>query len=315
MTSPLVRMYATERQARDAVAKLKEEGFREEEIFLVTPGSSIAAPPLGTISSAMLAGEVLGSQARFFAEGVKQGRSVVAICAPFGTGKLANSVLDSYQPLDTGLQVTERPPPVWDEAAPFSSAFLLPILKRAQPAPFSTFLGLGTLSHGRSFLSGMFRELTAADFAVFGRNPLTRNQAGWASLSGRSGPSWTTSLGFPMLSKNPAPLSSSLGMHTLAKPNLSRQAAPLSEITGLPTLSRGRTFLSRLFGELGSSSFAVFGRNPLSHNAAPLSSLFGLATLSVNKGPWTSSFGLRLLSAGQKPVSAKLGLPLLIGHR
>jgi hypothetical protein len=308
-------MYATERQARDAVAKLLEEGFRAEEIFLVTPGSSIAAPPLATISSAMLAGEVLGSQAKFYAEGVKQGRSVVAISAPFGTGKLANSVLDSFNPLDMGLQPSETPPPAWEEAAPLSSAFLLPILKRGQPAPLSAFLGLGTLSRGRSVLAGMFGELTSSDFAVFGRNPLTRNQAGWASLSGKSGPSWRTSFGFPMLSRNPAPLSSAFGMHVLAKPNLSRQAAPLSEITGLPTLSRGRTFLSRLFGELGSSSFALFGRNPLTRNAAPLSSLFGLSTLSQQKGAWTSSFGLPLLSGNQKPVSSKLGLPLLIGHR
>jgi hypothetical protein len=112
-----------------------------------------------------------------------------------------------------------------------------------------------------------------------------------------------------MLSENPAPFSSWLGLHLLKGKPRASEPAPFSAGLGIPTLSRGRTFLSRLFGELGSPHFALFGRNPLIDKAAPLSSLFGLKLLSGKEGAsWRSSFGLPLLTAGQGPV---LGIPPL----
>jgi hypothetical protein len=185
-----------------------------------------------------------------------------------------------------------------------------------RPAPFSSVVGLPTLSRGRSFLSPMFGELGSPHFALFGRSALSAKPAPLSALfglktlsSGKAGAAWTSSFGLRLLSANPAPLSSKLGLQVSTGGPLRSQAAPLSAVLGLPALSPGRTWLSRLFGELGSSHFALFGRNPLIRNPAPLSSRLGLKTLSGKSGAdWTSSLGLPLL-ARSAPTS--LGLPLL----
>lgn len=120
-----------------------------------------------------------------------------------------------------------------------------------------------------------------------------------------------------------APLSSALQLRVLRH----RQPAPFSELLGLPVLSRGRSFLSNLFGELASPKPSLFGHDALiqkaapfsslfglgllSRNPAPLSSLFGLQTVYASAGPWTSSFGLPLLSRAPAPFSSLFGLPLL----
>ncbi len=314
MTDPIVRMYETEQQARDAVSELREEGFPEDRIFLVTPGAGIDEGPSEAISRAIMAGHVLRSHAQVYAQGIQGGRSLVVVHAPFGSGVLATRTMDSFGPVDTGIRLPERRSPAWDEAAPLSSALQLRSILRDRPAPFSATVSLPTLSRGRSFLSSLFRELARSDFALFGRSELSPNPAPLSSLFGlktvseSEGPR-RSSFGLPLLSQDPAPLSSRLGLLLLTEGPLRNQPAPLSATLGLPALSRGRSFLSRIVGELASSNFALFGRDPLSRNAAPLSSLFGLKTLSGKTGPsWTSSFGLPLLS---RPRPQSLGLPLL----
>jgi len=340
VTSPIVRMYETEKQARDAVSNLKQEGFPEDCIFLVTPGvdgggeSAKPAPgeavpeePTGaeaasrgggsrqTTAMAIMAGHVLRSDAKVYAEGIESGRSLVAVSAPFGYGLLATRVLDSFGPVDTGIQLPERRSLAWDEAAPLSSALQLRTVLRNRPAPFSSVVGLPTTASGLSALASLFGGLASSDFALFGRSALSENPAplssmfGLRTISKRTGP-LVSRFGLPLLSQNPAPMSSKLGLSLLTEGPLRSHAAPLSAVLGLPVISRGRSFLSRLFGELGSSRFALFGRNPLSRNPAPLSSLLGLKTRSGETGElWRSSFGLPLLSASQSAYS--LGLPLL----
>jgi hypothetical protein len=112
-----------------------------------------------------------------------------------------------------------------------------------------------------------------------------------------------------MLSETPAPLSSWLGLGLLRGKPRANEPAPFSASIGMPPLTHGHSFLSRLFGQLASPDFALFGRNPLIGSATPLSSMFGLKTVSGKSGPsWTSSFGLPMLTGGQGPV---LGSPRL----
>lgn len=315
MTDPIVRVYESDHQARDAANKLKEEGFPTDEVFLVTPASGEEAGAPTAISGALLAGHALGKHARRYAAYVEEGRSFVAIRPPYGYSQLAINILAGYGPVETEPRPPQRSSTAWDEAAPLSSALQLRTIKRNQPAPFSNTLGLSILSSGgRSAFSKMFGELTSPDFALFGRSHLVHEAAPLSSffrlktLTRSEGP-WRRSFGLPLLSRNPAPLSSSLGLLTSTGGPLREHPTPLSAILGLPTLSRGRTVLSRLFGELASPHFALFGRSSLSRKAAPLSSLFGLKTLSGRAGPsWRRSFGLPLLTRGS-PTS--LGLPLL----
>ena len=123
----------------------------------------------------------------------------------------------------------------------------------------------------------------------------------------------------PVLSHNPAPLSSLLAWRVLSKkqnPNitLSRSAAPLSRSVGLPLLSGEAAPLSRRFGlpvlrdnvtgkrsSLGLPLLTRRGRPflpvaLLARTAAPLSRMFGLKVLSQNPAPLSSALGWRVLT-------------------
>ncbi len=93
---------------------------------------------------------------------------------------------------------------------------------------------------------------------------------------------WTFSskIGMPLLSKNPAPLSSMFRMKVLSTPKKDWRSS--------------------------------FGLPLLSNNPAPLSSLFGLRTVSKEKRDWRTSFGIPLLMNNPAPLSNLLGLKTVI---
>ncbi len=310
MTDPILRLYETEQQARDAAARLRDRGLPKEMIFLVTPESEGDPASADTVSRAVAAGFVRQGWVANCADGVRRGHTLLAIRAPFGRGVLASFIMGGLDPIDSALEHRE-PLSGWDEAAPLSSGFRMPVLWRGQAAPLSRLLGQSTLSRGRTF-QNRYTELTSPD-ATFssrlGLRLLNRNQAPRASLSGTT--AWTASLGLPLLSPNPAPLSSRLGLHMKTGPLPPYHPAPFSERLGLPMLSRGRTFLSRLFGELVSPHFALFGRASLSRNTSPLSSLLGMPLLAQDPGPFSARLGRPLLSDHPQLSSSRLGLPLL----
>ncbi len=216
MRDPIVRMYETEQQARSAVHKLKAEGFPDEQIFLVTPQSGGTAE---AIAAAIMAGFVLRSHAKVYAQGIQAGRSLVVVRASFGYTQDAIDILESFKPVDSGLRPSRDESSVaWDEAAPISSAFRLPVLLKSSPAPLSRVFGMPPLSKGRTgWLAAMFGELTSPRFA-------------FSSL-----------FGMPLLSGNAAPLSSLFGMKTVTA-----SSGPWQKSFGLPLLTRGgRRFLYR----------------------------------------------------------------------
>jgi hypothetical protein len=305
-------MYETEKQARDAVGKLRGEGFPKDTIFLLAnPAPKSDEETAEPLSMAIKAGFIPRQHLSVYNELLQQGRSLVAVRAPFGQARLATGILDSCGPVDTGIRPPERRSIAWEPGAPLSSALLLPPLSRHKPDAFSMSFGFPTLASGPTTRA----KLADPHMAVFGQPSMSRNPAPLSSIfhiktiSGKSGASWRSSFGLRMLSDNPAPFSSWLGLHLLKDKPRPSEPAPFSAGLGIPTLSKGRSVLSRMFGELGSPHFALFGRNPLIDKAAPLSSAFGLKMLSGKSGSsWTSSFGLPMLTAGQGPA---LGVPWL----
>lgn len=103
-----------------------------------------------------------------------------------------------------------------------------------------------------------------------------------------------------------APLSSAFGIPTIVsgKPDL------FSDFIGLPALSSGRSWMSKVFGELTGPNW-FFSSNLLIDNPTPLSSMFGLPVLKKPKENWNSSFGLPLLTSSSATFSGTFGLPLL----
>lgn len=312
MTSPIVRLYETEQQAGDALRSLEEAGFAPDTMQLLVPVSKSDTGSAGAVANAVRAGFVPQERADVYADGVQQGHSLLAIRAPFGHGQLAIDILDRFDPVDTGL---EHPVPAvaWDVAAPFSSGLQAPVLLRGSPAPLSRLLGRPPLSRGRTF-ERKYAELTSPDWtfsSLLGLRLLSRRAKPWSSLTGRSGADWTRSFGLPLLSGNATAFSTKLGLGFLSGPLRYDQPAPFSAGLGVPTASRRRSVLSRLFGELVSPRFALFGRGALSSNPTPLSSLVGQPLLLQDPAPLSSKIGQPLLSPGHAPLSSKLGLPVL----
>jgi hypothetical protein len=174
MSHEISRMFATAEAARAAAAELAEEGF--DDVHVVNPPSSADAP-VSAIAAQIALGRVHMPDAKVYAEGVARGGSLVTVHAPFGSGMLATTVLESHGPIDSGMPAAE-PPRLWDEATPLSSALAMGVLLN-DPAPASRVLGI--------------QPLTGSD----------------CSFSG--------SIGMPLLSDNPAPLSSLVGMSTLSR--------------------------------------------------------------------------------------------------
>ncbi len=203
-----VRMYETEQQARDVIGKLEEDGFPAETIFLVTSASGGEAPSVGSMSAAIAAGFVLGSDAEIYAQGVARGRSLVLIRAGFGHGQSAVNILDSGGPVDTDLLPPPRLSVDYDEAAPLSCAFQWSVLKHDEPAPFSEWLGLQPIAPGpifnRSFGFPLLSNVGAPLSTLFGLR----------TLSATTDPG-EASFGLPLLLADPAPLSSKFGLPLL----------------------------------------------------------------------------------------------------
>jgi hypothetical protein len=253
MRQPIVGIFETEATAREALDKLREAGFGEARTLLVTPASGKKGGAAAALANAVVAGQLMGEQASFYAERVREGRSLVLVQAPVGQGKLASEILQSCGPVDADL-VASSIQAQWGKGAPLSAGLKMPVLLRGRPSPLSDYLGLSTGARRPRTLSGLFRELVSPHF----------------SLSER--------LGLGLLSDNPAPLSSWLRLKVLAEPKrpwthsvglplLIDEAAPLSARAGMKTLTDDPAPLS-----------SRLGMSVLTSNPAPLSSAIGLPT-------------------------------------
>ena len=228
--SLIVRMYDTEERARDATAKLREAGFRDDAILELALGSA------QSVASAIVAGRMMGHRAEFYAERVKQGRSLVAVEAPFGRAR-PRPTSNGCSPVDQELELPDDPVQhEWGKAAPLSAALGWPVLLRKSPAPLSDSLGLPTRSRSEFYTTTSLASSDATFSSIFGLRLLSRNPAplssmlGFPLLSRRT--SKTSSFGMKLLSDTTAPLSSALGISTL-----SSNPTPLSSALGLAVLT------------------------------------------------------------------------------
>ncbi|WP_421694597.1 hypothetical protein [Aestuariivirga sp.] len=189
MSHEITRLYASAETAHAAVEELHEEGFRE--IYTVNPPAAEGVP-LSAIAAQIAEGNVLLADARIYAAGVAAGKSLVTVHADFGKGKLATNILEAHGPAASGMPEPE-PVKLWDEAAPLSSALMIPVLLN-DPDPVSKVMGIPPLVSDDWSLSG-----------ALGLRLLNNQEM----PEGR----W----GFKFLSNNPTPLSSLLGLPVLIK--------------------------------------------------------------------------------------------------
>ena len=248
--TPNIRIYSSDAGARDAYAKLAEAGFTNSDLILASdfrqsaPAPAVnengdeeaAAPPVQAsaavdeagIRDAVRAGIRKNTIPERFElicnRSLKEGRSIVSVRSPFGTGLEAIDLMENGQTVDSDVLESYRS----DDPAPLSRILSLPTLSKFNSATgllrsdwsFSSAFGFGLLSSNAAPLSRMF-----------GMSVLSRPKKNWNS-----------SFGFPMLSRNPTPLSSLFALPSLTrsqrgKAQLSRNPAPFSSLLGMKTLS------------------------------------------------------------------------------
>lgn len=176
-----------------------------------------------------------------YAEGIREGGSLVMVEAPFGSAVAARDILQGTDAATSENQVAEYPLSNSEIATPLSSILNLPVLIE-DLAPLSRFLRLPLLASSSVFPSAIFGPLllrSAAPFSSLTGVPLLLHRAaplssllGLPLLSGRAAP-FSTLLGLPLLLNRAAPLSSVFGL-----PLLVRCATPLSSLLRLPVLLR-----------------------------------------------------------------------------
>ena len=216
-----LRIYPNDQAARDAAAKLAEAGLYDHHVVLA---GNVAGQEKETVEAAVKAGTISERFTKICVRNLKAGHSLVATKAPYGRGKAALSIMESFETVDTDLLNRYG----YGNPTPLSDALELPVLSKQAPATkllrhdwtFSSIFGLGLLS-----------EKAAPFSSMFGMKTLTTPK-----------PEWKKSFGIPMLSNNPAPLSSMFGMTTILKPK-----QPWNWSFGMPLLSKDPAPLSNLF--------------------------------------------------------------------
>ena len=190
MSNEITRMFANAATAAKAADELREEGY--DDLFVVNPPAA-ADVPLSAIAAQIALGRVYLPDARIYAKGVAAGHALVTVHAPFGSGKLAETILESYGPVDSGIAKSDTPS-MWDEAAPLSSILAIATVIN-DPDPMSKIIGIPAVTSGNCSLSGMIGMPLLTDGELGDRGKL----------------------GIPFLSSNPTPLSSALGLPLLSK--------------------------------------------------------------------------------------------------
>jgi hypothetical protein len=244
--SQFTRLYGSHQNATDAAAELK--AYRYYPVHVISPPhapTSLEAAPtehdhLESIEKALHKAGIGHKEAAIYAPKIHGGATLVTLYAEYGEGSQAESILDAYDPIDSGVASSNAYTPGTaavgaDDPAPLSSALGWKLLIH-EPAPLSKFFGLPVLSSKQNSSTAL------------NNNP--------APLS--------SAIGLPTLSSKAAPLSSTLGLATL-----SENPAPFSKATGLKTLSNDPAPLS-----------SKLGWKTLSSEPAPLSKLLGLPVLT-----------------------------------
>ncbi|MEM1089781.1 MAG: hypothetical protein AAGI67_05335 [Pseudomonadota bacterium] len=218
-----VRLYEQEQQAQEAASQLKQAGFRDDTIMVLTPGEESAAAVVSAINKNQMA-------ARFrkvCIQALQNGKTVLAVWPSFGMGLTAEEIMDSFGPVDTD----SLPPYVPYDPSPLSDLLGIPTLVKHEHSinirqltrpgwTLSSMFGIGLLKRSDKSIIPM-KELNAPKpnrRSSFGIPLLKSSDSAIIPMKQlTSSKSKRTSFGLPLLSKNGTPLSSLFNIPTLTK--------------------------------------------------------------------------------------------------
>lgn len=206
MTQTINRMYGTRIQGMRAADELKARGFKDVHVFdgakpiqpasdHEDPAASAPAPRSGaSLLVEMRKAYILDSHARVYADRVSLGGTLVTVHALFGTALEATNVLDSFDPIDSGVPEPVFESYAWNEKIPLSSALQIKTLTKTK-LPFETIWNVPSVTRKPTFFS-----------KLLGFSLLTSSKTPFSSL-----------LGLTLLSRDATPLSTQLGFPLLVK--------------------------------------------------------------------------------------------------
>jgi len=183
--TPIVRMFDSVEKATAAAETLRNAGYADDLVSVVSMAASGSAEGL---KKALMGAFVLASDAAVHARLAGPHHAFVVVRALFGTSVDAIDLLNRAGPVSTTDPTEDPADPLWDDAAPFSSAIHMPVLAKWRPAG-----GAGMLVDSRWSLFGAL---------------------GLPELSASQAPT-TEGMGMALLSDNPTPLSSLLKLPVL----------------------------------------------------------------------------------------------------
>jgi hypothetical protein len=214
---PISRLFDTAAEAAEAVGALKDAGFREAGIHVFAPEST------NLRVNSLLAAGVLPMNAGPYAAAIKGGSTLVVVETALGAGASAAAILDKGAGAQPGASHIHHEAAIWDDAAPFSSAFGLSVLCNCA-APCSAVIGVGPLSSKATpFSSALHLRVLSrggSGYRSFLRLPtLLKSRRSSATVARLKNP-WMLSsmIGIKMLSGNATPFSSMLGLPVLSRP-------------------------------------------------------------------------------------------------
>lgn len=223
--STVVRMYDAEENARNALQLLAGADFGSNEVFHFQPD---AGDPTEVISRAIESGLIPSRYGKACRDALAHGHHVIAVLAAFGTGQMAEELMDSCGPVNTDQLVeysTSASGPVLSDLLGWSplsrrkhvmtsrvsrgwtlSGTIGLKTKTKGGTPLSSMLGMNPLTKPKSKTSSFGMPLLSRKGTMFGFNAIKREH-----------PERFDSFGIPLISHDPTPLSSMFGLKVLSK--------------------------------------------------------------------------------------------------
>jgi hypothetical protein len=204
MTTMISRLYASRRRVEAALGELRNAGYRDVHRFGAGEGG--AAPDREGEIAAMRAIGLPRATAEGFADKLAAGNELVVVFAPFGRAQQATRILDSQEPVGEGVTAPATSASMPSDATPLSSALGLAVLAKTQ-LPFESTFGIPSITGPGWFATGGLG---------FGRaNPAPFSSALGMPLLSKGATPLSSMIGMGCLSSNPTPLSSMIGMPVL----------------------------------------------------------------------------------------------------
>ena len=167
MSTIIPRFYDTYGNALDAVAQLRQSGYRDDEISLISTAPNREPGEETDPATAIAKAGIPRDDVAAFADVVHQGKSLLLVRAVWGAAVKAIGIVDSHAPSLTNVgrreyssahlagerskfSLTFGWPMLINDASPFSNFWKWPLLS-SNATPFSSMFSWSTLKSGYTF--------------------------------------------------------------------------------------------------------------------------------------------------------------------